>query len=369
MGFGHKTAAEALCEWCHALFPASATMCRDVLDYVPKLMRGSIVSCYNAMMSKTPWMWDRMYKNTEAASGRHPVSMLWNDLHKSMSKTWMKHLFAEMDRLKPQAVFSTHYLGMSALLDKWEHEIPIYFVGTDYLSHSLQRDPRFSGWFVGSEEAARQHRADAVPTSEHSVKNFGIPISRDYLVPPTRSEARRMLQVDEARRMATVIGGGVGASVLDDVAGSLIDLPDWKIAIICRDNKRAFERLRDKYFPFRHITVTDSVPNVADYYAASDVVVMNPNGVQMAEASTAGAAMLLLDPLPGAERDNCDYALERGAARKIYENRRVGELLGELMGQKDELSAMKFRARRLSRPNAAMDILTWAMDKPEKRES
>jgi processive 1,2-diacylglycerol beta-glucosyltransferase len=348
------------------MYPGSVTMSRDILDYVPKLMRKSIVSAYRAMTRNAPWLWERIYRDTDIKSDRRPMSAFWNDVHRSVSRTYIKHLFKELDLLDPTAVFSTHFFGMSSLLDKWEHRAPIYFVGTDYLSHSLQRDPRFDGWFVGSDEATRQYRADSVPTSEYSVKNFGIPISRDYLVSPSRTEARRMLEVEDNRRMATVIDCGQGARVLDTVAGSMIDLSDWKIVVICQDNNRMYEHLRDKYFPFKHITVMDYSPNIADYYAASDLVVMNPGGVQIAQASTVGAAMLLLDPLPGLEQYNCHYALERGAAKKAYENRRVGEFIRELIEKSDELDRMKSRARAISRPNSAMDILAWVMNKVEE---
>jgi processive 1,2-diacylglycerol beta-glucosyltransferase len=104
---------------------------------------------------------------------------------------------------------------------------------------------------------------------------------------------------------------------------------------------------------------------VTHYYAASDAVILDPNGVRIAEAAAVGAAMLLMDPLPGLGRYNCDYLLERGAARKIYEHRRTGELLRELVRSRESLERMKYRARAMSRPNAGMDAVTWAMERAD----
>ncbi|MDR1138000.1 MAG: hypothetical protein LBK91_06725 [Synergistaceae bacterium] len=365
IGYGSKDAADALCEWCRAVFPSSAAVCRDIMDYVPRPLRGGMVSAFNAMTRKTPWLWERIYRDTDISTKKHIVSAFWNDIHKSVSRTSLRHLFKDLDEVNPDAVFVTHVFGIPALLDKWEHSVPIYFVGSDYLSHSLQRDPRFDGWFVGSDEAVRQYRADNVPTAEYSVKNFGIPISRDYLVPPTRTEARGTLGIDENEHMVTMINDGASAGLLDTVVGSMIDLSEWKIVVICHDNTKIYEYLRDKYFPFKHITVKYSMENAALHYAASDIVIIGPSGVRIAEASVSGAAMLLLDPLPGLERYNCDYVLERGMARKIYEHRRVGEFVRELMGRRDELERMRYRARAMGRPSAAMDILTWVAEKAE----
>ena len=75
-----------------------------------------------------------------------------------------------------------------------------------------------------------------------------------------------------------------------------------------------------------------------------------------------GCALLLLDPLPGQERYNCDYLLERGAARRVYENRRVGELIKELLESGEELERMRANARAIGRPFAARDILRVVME-------
>jgi processive 1,2-diacylglycerol beta-glucosyltransferase len=335
------------------------------MDFVPRLTRRSIVLAYDAMTQKYPWLWERLYRDTDTNAAKHTISAFWNGIHRRLGKSYIKRLQAALRNFTPHAVFTTHCFGMSALLDKWDHDTPIYLVGTDYLTHAMLRDPRFDGWFVGSEEALRQYRADRVPTAEYAVKNFGIPISRDYLVPPKREEARRALGVGDSAKMAAVVSNGISSGLMDMVIGSMVDLSDWRIFVLCRGDKRLFENIRDKYFPFKHISVLGDVPHMADYYAASDVSILDPNGVQIAEAAAAGAAMLFLDTTPGLGRHNCDYVLERGAARKIYEHRRAGELLESLIGRSEELERMRYRARAMGRPHAAMDILTWAMDKAD----
>ncbi|MDR1471957.1 MAG: hypothetical protein LBS75_05485 [Synergistaceae bacterium] len=362
-GASHRTAADALCGWCRALCPESEALRKDLLDYVPMALRACVASSHFAVTRRTPWLWDRLYRDTDAAPGRRPLSAFWNDIHRSISKTYVKRLFSDIDALNPHAILTTHFLGMSALLDKWEHRTPIYFVGTDYATHSLQRDPRFDGWFVGSAEAARQHRADNIPTSDYGVKDFGIPLSRDYTAPPTRREARRMLGIDEGKRMVTVMAGAYGIPRMDTVIDSMVDFSEWRVEIICSEDARTYEHMRDKYYPFRHITVRDCVQNTADYYAASDVIAINPNGVRIAEAAAVGAAMLLLDPLPGLERLNCDYVLERGAARRVFDDRSVGEQISELLESGGELGRMRSNAKALSRPEAGKHIILHVMER------
>jgi processive 1,2-diacylglycerol beta-glucosyltransferase len=343
-------------------------MCVDILEYVPRVMRAAIVSAYNGMIRKSPWLWERLYRDTDARPRGRPAPAFWNALHRRASGVDIKRLLRDLEKFKPHAILATHFFGMAPFLDRWDHSAPVYFVCTDYLSHSLQRDPRFDGWFVGSGEAVRQYMADNVPTAGYAVKNFGIPIARDYLAPPTREEARRLLETGGDVKLAAVLDSGSGARLLDAVVGSMVELTEWKVVVLCRDNKKLYERLRDKYFPFKHITFEDGAPDIASYYAASDAVILDPNGVQMAEASAAGAAMLLMEPIAGLGRSNCDYVLERGAARKIYEHRKTGELIRNMIESRDALERMKYRARAMSRPNAGKDIITYVMERADAEE-
>jgi processive 1,2-diacylglycerol beta-glucosyltransferase len=211
----------------------------------------------------------------------------------------------------------------------------------------------------------RQHRADNLPTSELTVRNFGIPISTKYLAPHDRGEARRKLGIDDGAVMVLLAGGGIGAGALGEVADSMLERTDWRVDVICGANRKMQDSLQDKYYPFKHINVHGYVDDIRDYYAASDVIALKPGGLSIAEAVTTGAAIMLIDPLPGQEQYNCDYLLEQGAALRIFENRRVGELISELLESRDELDRIRRRAKEISRPLAAKEILAFVTEKIE----
>lgn len=369
MTAGHRAAAEALSEWCSAEYPGSEVLCRDLLDYVPHWVRRVVESSYLSMTRSAPSAWRRLYRSTDRVSGKRWTTAFWNDLHKNVSRTYIGNLFKELDAFDPDALLVTHFFGMSALLDKWEHRTPIYYVCTDYLSHAIQRDPRFDGWFVGSEEAMRQYRADSIPGAEFRVKNLGIPIGRDYLLAGDRAKARETLNIPAETTTVLLLGGGIGTSALGVAADSLIDRTDWRVEIVCGDNGKMLEALRDKYYPFKHIRVQGFVENMRTYYDASDVVVLKPAGISAAEATSIGALLLLLDPLPGLERYNCDYLLENGAARRVYESRRLDEQIVDLLADPDEVERMRSDASGVSRPLAARDILSFVMQQLDEREA
>jgi processive 1,2-diacylglycerol beta-glucosyltransferase len=365
VGAGHKAAAEALKEWCEVEYPGASVFCKDVLDYVPRWVRWSAVSAYLSMARNYPWLWHRFYRSADRQSGRELFADFWEDIHKSIGRAYVKHLIRDIDEFSPDAILVSHFFGMPSLLDKWDRGVPIYYVGTDYISHRLHRDPRYDGWFVGSAESARQHKADKVPTSELAVRDFGIPISRKFLTQPRREDARKRLEVDDGAVMVLVSGGSMGAGPLGVIADSMLDCSDWRVDVVCGENAAMMDILRDKYYPFKHVNVHGVVDDIRDYYAASDVVILKPCGVSCAEALAMESPILLMDPLPGNEQYNCDYLLEQGAALRLFENRSAGERIIELLDSSNELASVSRRAGEIARPSAAKDILAFVIERIE----
>lgn len=363
IGTGHKAAALALADWWTFLYPDTEVVCRDLLDYVPSWIKKSVTSSYLTMARKSPWIWERLYVDTDAARRKKLSASFWRELHTSISRCYIKNLFKELDAFDPDAVIVTHFFGMSALLDKWEHRTPIFYVGTDFATHHMQRDPRYDGWFVGSEEAARQYRADKVLGGGSAVQNVGVPIARAYAAPPSREEARTRLGIEEGRTAVLIAGGGIGAGALGEVADSILDYENWQVDIVCGNNTKMFDLLRDKYHPFDHIRVHGFVDDMHDRYAACDIAVLKPGGLSCAEALASGCAVFLLDPLYGLERYNSDYLLEQGAARKILEIRKTGEMIADLLKSPETLRGMRQRAAAAAHPGAAESIVRAVMDR------
>ena len=54
-----------------------------------------------------------------------------------------------------------------------------------------------------------------------------------------------------------------------------------------------------------------------DLMTAADLVVSKPGGLTTSEVLASGAAMAIVNPIPGQESRNSDYLLEEGAAVKI----------------------------------------------------
>jgi processive 1,2-diacylglycerol beta-glucosyltransferase len=96
--------------------------------------------------------------------------------------------------------------------------------------------------------------------------------------------------------------------------------------------------------------------------AAADVVVSKPGGLTTSEVLARGAAMVIVNPIPGQESRNSDFLLEGGAAIKANNAATLPLKLTRLLEDPKRLEALKANARRLGRPRAAFDVARVAMD-------
>ena len=90
---------------------------------------------------------------------------------------------------------------------------------------------------------------------------------------------------------------------------------------------------------------------------AADLVVSKPGGLTTSETLARGAAMVIVDPIPGQESRNSDFLLENGAAIKVNNLAALGHKVEAILSDPTRLSNLKDNARKLGRPRAAFDVV------------
>ncbi|MDB5305067.1 MAG: UDP-N-acetylglucosamine:LPS N-acetylglucosamine transferase, partial [Phycisphaerales bacterium] len=81
------------------------------------------------------------------------------------------------------------------------------------------------------------------------------------------------------------------------------------------------------------------------------------------EVLARGAAMAIVNPIPGQESRNSDFLLEHGAAIKINNVGTMPFKLTQLLEDPKRLATIKANACKLARPRAAFDIAHLALDR------
>ena len=86
-----------------------------------------------------------------------------------------------------------------------------------------------------------------------------------------------------------------------------------------------------------------------------------PGGLTTSEVLARGAAMAIVNPIPGQESRNSDFLLENGAAIKINNAGTLAFKLEQLLSDGKRLEQLKTNARRLARPEAAFEVARLAL--------
>ena len=114
--------------------------------------------------------------------------------------------------------------------------------------------------------------------------------------------------------------------------------------------------------PSRHrAKVLGFTDQIDELMSVADVVLSKPGGLTTSEVLARGAAMAIINPIPGQESRNSDFLLEHGAAIKINNVATMAMKLQTLLGDRARLESIKTNARRIAKPQAAFDVAKIAL--------
>jgi UDP-N-acetylglucosamine--N-acetylmuramyl-(pentapeptide) pyrophosphoryl-undecaprenol N-acetylglucosamine transferase len=180
----------------------------------------------------------------------------------------------------------------------------------------------------------------------------------EQIAPPEQRFADR---ADPPRLL--VLGGSQGARALNlTVPASIAALPaELRPRVVHQAGQRGLDDAREAYR--KHQVDADVVAFIEDMaaaYAQADLVICRAGALTVAELTTAGIGAILV-PYPHAVDDHQTHngraLVDAGGALMIQESMldasRLGELLGDLLGDRERLMEMARRSRALARPGAA----------------
>lgn len=198
-----------------------------------------------------------------------------------------------------------------------------------------------------------------------------------------RESALRLFSLEKGLFTVFVFGGSSGARTINRVmVDALNHLPDLKenIQFLHQTGEKDYENIRDAYRKAGvKGTVAPFIYQMAEAYAAADIVVSRAGATTLAEITALGKPAVLI-PFPFAAAHHQEFnALklkEMGAAMMISESRLSGETLAgairQLYQNARQRSDMTTASRGLGRPDACSKVIDIAMslirDKRRKYE-
>ena len=360
VGAGHMRAAQAVELALRELAPQANIRNVDVLTLTNATFRRIYGKAYLDLVNRAPHVLGYIYDHMDKP--RRPDSKR-DKLRLAIEKLNLKNFIALMEEGPWDVVVNTHFLPaeiIASLRREGKLKVPQITVTTDFETHRLWVNDPCDHYTTATPEGAAylRHWGVASPVSV-----TGIPIHPLFSQSKDRADclARQGLVGD--RPILLQLAGGFGVGPIEKLFNGILslDIP-LEIVVVAGKNEEVKRELEQVPIPPRHrAKILGFTDQIDELMCAADVVLSKPGGLTTSEVLARGAAMAIINPIPGQESRNSDYLLENGAAIKINNVGTLPLKLTELLKNPDRLKSLKDNARRIAKPQAAFDVAKIAM--------
>lgn len=276
------------------------------------------------------------------------------------------HLYFAM----PDIIFSKGGYGASPVIAAalW-YRIPIFVHESDTIPG---RANLFAARFATRIAVAFLQAASYFPAEKTAVT--GNPIRRIFTSLPARDAAHASLKLSPARKTVLIIGGSQGAKALNDITLDVLPELLKRYQILHQCGARNFGEIKKESDFVRKGLPQDQADGyrlygffgaeeLANAYAASDLVVSRAGAGSIFEIASAGAPAIMI-PLSHAAQDhqraNAYAYAETGAAAVLEEANLTPHIfvsqIGKILDDEAARQKMAAAAKAFAKPDAAVKI-------------
>ena len=357
VGAGHTRAAQAVEAALRQSRPAAHVRHVDVLTLTNAAFRRVYAKSYLDLVNVAPHVLGLMYDLMDRPARRGAHGDRLRLLVERLNVAGFRDLLGAE---RPDVVVNTHFLPaelIAGLRRRGKTSVRQMTVTTDFDTHRLWVNPPTDAYTTATDEGAAYLHHWGVPAGSTAVT--GIPIHPAFSAPIDRAAtlAKHGL-ADDGRPIVLQLAGGFGVGPIGNIYGQVLGLttPVQVVAVTGR-NAAARAELAAVAVPDRHrAVVLGFTDEMHELMAVADLVISKPGGLTTSEALASGAAMVIVNPIPGQEARNSDYLLEQGAAVKANNLPTLAVKLAAVLGDAGRLASLKANAGRLARPRAAFDV-------------
>src|SRR5579871_2944572 len=341
VGAGHLRAAEAVELALRQVVPYATVKNLDVLTLTNAAFRRVYGKAYLDLVNLAPHVLGLVYDHLDKP--RDPDSKR-DRLRLAVEKLNLTKFTDLMAAGGWDIVVNTHFLPaeiIASLRRDQTLSVPQITVTTDFETHRLWVNQPCERYTTATAEGAAYLQHWGVPV-EHTIVT-GIPIHPVFSQAKDRDECLRRQGLVGDRPIVLQLAGGFGVGPIEKLFRGLLEIETpTEIVVVAGKNEQVKNDLAQIATPSRHrVKVMGFTDQIDELMCVADVVVSKPGGLTTSEVLARGAAMAIVNPIPGQETRNSDYLLESGAAIKINNTGTLAFKLGGLIGDPDRLEKLR----------------------------
>lgn len=355
---GHHSATLAVENAIKILSANTQVLNINAFNYTNPISEKIVNRLYMGMIKKTPRIWDYLYDNPGVLK---KIEKIRETIHRYNSPK-LKILF---DEFKPSVVACSQAFpcGMVADYKKiYNSSLPLVAVLTDYIPHSYWIYDSIDYYVTPSNEVMQRLIEKGVLSKY--IKPLGIPLDPKFNQPVDKYQILKKYKLDPELPTILIMGGGQGIGPIKSVVATLDKSKiNFQEIVIAGVNKKLHRQLKEKIkHSKKKILLLGYVDNINELMSISNIIITKPGGITTAEALTKAIPMIIIKPLPGQEESNTAYLIEKGAAIRLDNPKKLNIIVEDLLSDPDKLKYLSECASKISRPNAAIDIAQLLLD-------
>jgi processive 1,2-diacylglycerol beta-glucosyltransferase len=349
---GHYMAATSLAKSLKEQEPNIDIVLINALEFISPTLENFVHGLYIWFIKNFRKIYDRLWGNQTFYRKANPIKkILLAPTYRKFKKCYQIH--------KPCAVICTQVVPcavFSAIKKKTKGAFKLYAVITDYDIHPFWIMDNIDGYFVATDEMKDKLISNNIPVD--NVVAAGIPIDPKFSVAASVNMRQPISGCRFSVPRILLMAGSMGVGPLDVIASELDKLDvNFELQIVCGKNKRLKKKL-DRLAPnFKHkIEVYGFSDDIVSLMSLSNLLITKPGGLTSSEALALGLPMIIYSSVGGQESRNLEYLQSHEVICRVNKIKDIRDAVNNFLNDKQYYQRIASNAKRISRPNAAIDI-------------
>ena len=359
-GSGHLSAASAIEQYIKEHYPNDKTLKIDCVEYINRSINKISTSAYKNIILKTPLLWGQVYK------------LLKNDtildITQFSNRFMAKKIFKLFEDFEPDLVISCHPLSgqITAFLKSHNKtNCKLATVMTDFASHKqwLIGKDYTDYFFVSNIEMKTSLISEGIFPNKIYVS--GIPISPNFYKNYDKESIYNSLKILKNKKNIIFFGGGsLGLSSSTNVQNILTSLlqatnESYQIIIISGKNQKLYNEFQKTITNTNHTSNTkliDFTTQIPELLPITSFVITKPGGLTITECITSNVPVILINPIPGQEKENAQYIVDKKMGIWIKTNKPTPEYFQDILNDDKLIKEIKNNQKIYSHLNSTQNI-------------
>lgn len=359
-GSGHLSAATAIEQYIRENYPDAKTLKIDCVEYINKSINKISTSAYKSIILKTPMLWGQVYK------------LLKNDtildITQFSNRFMAKKIFTLFEDFEPDLVISCHPLGgqiTSFLKSHKKTNCKLATVMTDFASHKqwLIGKDYTDYFFVSNIEMKTSLISEGIYPNKIYVS--GIPISPNFYKNYDKENIYKSLNIAKNKKNIIFFGGGSlglsSSSNIQAILTSLLQATDesHQIIIISGKNQKLyndFQKTINNTYHKSQIKLIDFTTELPELLPITSFVITKPGGLTITECISTKVPIILINPIPGQEKENAQYIADNKMGIWIKATKPTSEYFQEIFNDTKLIEEIKENQKKYSHINSTKNI-------------